>query len=253
MPELLLTTAFLAGLLGSTHCLGMCGGIAAALGGEGRAAPSWVPLLYNVGRIASYCAAGAAAGAAGAAAGGLLPGAPTGEYLRLAAATVIVLIGVSLAAGSTAGGRWLRAPERWGAAIWRFLSPPLHRRLPRAAIPRTVALGMLWGWLPCGLVYSALLAAAASGSAAHGSATMLAFGLGTLPAMAGIGYLSRHLPRPRGSAARLLGAAIVACGTWTAVLPLAHLSGLATHAQHSHAPAEAAVVAPAGHRQGAGR
>jgi len=240
MPELLFMTAFFAGLLGSTHCLGMCGGIAAALGGAARpaAARAWAPLLYNLGRIASYGIAGAVAGAVGVAASGLLPGVHAGEYLRLATAAAVGLIGLNMAAGGAARARWLGAPERWGGALWRRFSPPLQRRLPRGPLLRPLGIGLLWGWLPCGLVYSALLAAAASGSAARGSATMCAFGLGTLPAMAGISYLGSRLPSPRGVGARLLGAAIIACALWIAALPLESLMGLGDHARHHHALAD---------------
>ena len=251
MAEVLLTTAFLAGLLGSTHCLGMCGGIAAALGAAGpTGGRPWVPLLYNFGRIASYCAAGAMAGVAGVAAGGLLFGTHAGDYLRLATAAAITFIGMSMAAGDAGRHGWLRAPQRWGGSLWRRLSPLLYRSLPRAALPRAFGLGLLWGWLPCGLVYSALLAAAASGGAVRGSATMCAFGLGTVPAMAGVGYLSRRLPRPRPSGRRLLGAAIVACGVWTAVLPLATLAGYGGHAHHHNVLADTGGPGSAAQRAG---
>src|SRR5579863_4166039 len=104
--------------------------------------------------------------------------------------------------------------------------------LPASAPLRALAIGMVWGWLPCGLVYSALLAAAVAGSGAAGAASMLAFGAGTLPALLGIGVLARGLPRAGGAAARLLGSIIVGCGLWTASAPVMMLAGLHHHAHH---------------------
>jgi sulfite exporter TauE/SafE len=96
---------------------------------------------------------------------------------------------------------------------------------------RALTLGMLWGWLPCGLVYSVLLVAAFAGSAFAGSATMVAFGLGTLPALLGLSYASSRFAPPRATLTRLLGSVIVACGLWTASMPIAVLFG--AH-QHDH-------------------
>jgi len=232
MHELTLVTALLAGLLGSAHCAAMCGGIATALGTVPGAARARRPLhLYHLGRIASYASAGAVAGALGAAAGFAFEISRWSEVLRLATATMVVVIGLDLALSGSTRGRWLKLPERWGARLWRRLAPLTHASLPASASARALALGLLWGWLPCGLVYSVLLAAAVAGSAAGGAATMLVFGLGTIPAMAGLSYAGARLPRPGGSLARLLGAALVACGLWTAVMPIAALSGAHEH-QH---------------------
>jgi len=224
MPGLTWMTAFLAGLLGSGHCLTMCGGIAAALGAGGVRRP-WQPLLYQLGRLSGYAIAGGIAGALGAAAGFAFALSRWSELLRLATALVVVLIGLDIALGSGSLTRVLRAPERWGALLWRRIAPAARGRLPASPALRALALGLLWGWLPCGLVYSVLLAAAVAGSAGRGSATMVAFGLGTLPAMSGLSYLGRRLPRRDGTLARLLGATLVACGLWTAALPLAVLTG----------------------------
>jgi uncharacterized protein len=230
MHELTWVTAFLAGLLGSSHCVAMCGGIATALGtapgGRGRV------LLYQLGRIGSYGIAGAGAGALAVAAGFAFTISRWSEVLRLATAFMVVLIGLDIALSSGGRARWLRAPERWGALLWRRLAPLARgaRRSPPAL--RALGVGLIWGWLPCGLVYSVLLAAAVSGGALSGAATMVAFGLGTVPAMAGFGWLGTRLPRPEGALARTLGAVLVACGLWTAAVPLASLSGLAPHHHH---------------------
>lgn len=237
MHELTLLAALLAGVLGSVHCTAMCGGIAAALGaGPGGARRNRQLLLYHLGRIASYGTAGAIAGALGAAAGYALTISRWSEILRLATAAVIVVIGLDIALSGTSRARWLRLPERWGARLWRRVAPHSRMSLPAAPGARALALGLLWGWLPCGLVYSVLLAAAVAGGAASGAAVMIAFGLGTAPAMAGLSYLGARLPRPGGSLARLLGAVLVACGLWTAAMPIAALSGAG---EHHHAAAAA--------------
>jgi sulfite exporter TauE/SafE len=229
MPELALVTAFMAGLLGSTHCLTMCGGIASALGAtRATGAHRGYPLLYQGGRLTSYAAAGGLVGALGLAAGGGFALARWGQVLRLATAAVVVLIGLDLALGSGMRLRLLRLPERAGARLWRRILPIVTRVLPAAGTARAYALGMLWGWLPCGLVYSVLVAAAVAGSAAAGSAVMLCFGLGTLPAMLGLNYAGAHLALRDGALARLLGAVIVACGLWSASMPIAMLRAPAT-------------------------
>ncbi|HUO19866.1 MAG TPA: sulfite exporter TauE/SafE family protein [Steroidobacteraceae bacterium] len=230
MHELTWATAFLAGLLGSSHCALMCGGIATALGtapgGRGRI------FLYQIGRIASYGIAGACVGALGAAAGFAFSVSRWSEVLRLATAVMVMVIGLDIALSGSGRARWLRAPERWGAQLWRHIAPLARgtRHAPPAL--RAFGVGFLWGWLPCGLVYSVLLAAAVSGGAVSGILTMAAFGLGTVPAMAGLGLLGARLPRPEGALARVLGAVLVACGLWTAAVPIAALSGSAPHHHH---------------------
>lgn len=235
MLGLLWSSAFLAGLAGSGHCLGMCGGIATAMG---ALAPATLPragwsVLYHVGRIVSYAIFGTLAGSFGAAGGALFGASP---YLRIATAVVIVLMGLNLTLGSASGARWLRAPERLGARVWRRLQPLVSARLPRRPVPRALLSGALWGWLPCGLVYSALLAATAAGSAGGGAGTMVAFGLGTVPALAGLSGLASRLPRLGGSRARILGLLVIACGLWTALLPAGTLLAGQPQCEHG-APA----------------
>lgn len=233
MPELTLATALVAGLLGSAHCVAMCGGIAAALGATGDARLRFAhPLLYQLGRISSYGVAGAIAGSAGAATGRVLDVAAWGDVLRVATALVVVAIGLDIALGGGARARWLRAPERLGGAVWRRVAPAAQVALPTRPAARALALGMLWGWLPCGLVYSVLLAAAVSGGAVAGGLTMLAFGAGTLPALLGLAHVGAWLRRGDGALARVAGALIVACGLWTASLPLANLLGTEAHQHH---------------------
>ena len=233
MRELTFLAALLAGLFGSTHCLAMCGGIATALGTvPGRRSPGRA-LLYHGGRLVSYATAGATAGALGAAAGFALAVSSWSALLRLGTALMVILIGLDISLGAGTATYWLRAPERWGGRLWRRLAPARRLPLPSAPYARALLLGLLWCWLPCGLVYSVLLAAALAGGAAGGAFTMLGFGLGTLPAMSALTYAGARLPRRDGLAARLLGALLVACGIWTATVPVAILAGRSGHAHHS--------------------
>ncbi len=222
-----LMAAVIAGLLGSTHCLGMCGGIAGWLGlntaVRGAAGRTGFALAYNSGRIGGYVVLGAIAGFAGATSGAVFGLREWGPVLRLAFGVVIVLIGLQLAFG------WnpLRRLEAWGARGWQKLAPLTRRLLPARTPLHAMALGVLWGWLPCGLVYSVLLAAAVSGGPAEGAMVMAAFGVGTLPAMvlatAGAARLA-SLTR-RTSVRRVAGALVVTAGLWTMALPVMHMSG----------------------------
>lgn len=176
MPDSGFFALFLVGLLGGTHCVGMCGGIvgALAMGGASR----WtMHLAYNGGRILSYALAGAIAGALGAASLGLEGQVPARLILYLFANLMLIALGFYLL-GAT---RALAFTERAGQALWRRVQPLTRRFLPATTVRQAFPLGMLWGWLPCGLVYSALASALSAGSAARGAALMLAFGLGTLP------------------------------------------------------------------------
>jgi uncharacterized protein len=234
MHELALGSAFVAGVLGSTHCIAMCGGLATALGTQRHGAPHGLPWLYQLGRVTSYGAAGAVVGSLGTVAGFAFEASQWSAILRLGTALIVVLIGLKIALGSRLRSPWLRAPERWGALVWRWIVP-LASRLPTQPAVRALALGLLWGWLPCGLVYSVLLAAVFAGSALAGGATMLAFGLGTLPAMLGLSYAGGRFTPPGATLARLLGSVIVACGLWTATVPVAVLFGAHQHV-HMVAP-----------------
>ena len=243
MPELTVLTALLAGLFGSTHCLAMCGGIATALGSASHGSRAWQPLLYHGGRLLSYGTAGAIAGALGAAAGFAFAVSSWGAILRLGTALMVIVIGLDISLGTRAVARWLRVPERWGARLWRRFAPARRVMLVSAPRTRALLLGLLWGWLPCGLVYSVLLAAAVAGGAAAGALIMLGFGLGTVPAMSTLSYAGSWLPQRDGLMARLLGALLVACGLWTAITPVAILSSSREHQHLSFAAPHPTTVA----------
>ncbi len=221
----LLGAAVLAGLAGSIHCFGMCGGIAGALALRQAASGRRRALVvagHHVGRVASYVLAGALVGATGAGISSLFEPGVIGPWLRISAGVLIVLLGLRIAF------RWnaLAVLERIGGRLWARLAP-LAGRIAGASGPFSpVALGALWGFLPCGLVYSMLLLAALSGSLTRGALVMLAFGLGTLPSMATSSVLSstaaRWFARPstRGIAAVLL----IGFGIATAAMPVMHLA-----------------------------
>ncbi len=190
MPDNSLLALFIVGLLGGGHCAGMCGGIVGALSLQSPAGkPSFtVHLAYNIGRIASYTVAGLLAGAVGYAAGNLMA---LQRGLYVFASLMLVALGLYLL-GAT---QTLAFVEKGGQAIWRRIQPLTGRFLPVRGVAQALPLGVLWGWLPCGLVYSALTTALASGSALRGMATMLAFGLGTLPNLLLAGLLLARFRR----------------------------------------------------------
>ena len=185
MLELSIFSAFLVGLLGGGHCAGMCGGIvgAVSLSLPGSKPRTGYLLAYNLGRIASYGVAGLLAGAVGASSFFLEHVLPVERVLYAVASVMLVLLGLYLA------GIWrgVVVLEAAGGRLWRHLQPWSRRFLPVRTLPQALVLGSIWGWLPCGLVYSVVVAALATGSPWRGAALMLAFGLGTLPALLAMG------------------------------------------------------------------
>ncbi|MEN8176274.1 MAG: sulfite exporter TauE/SafE family protein [Pseudomonadota bacterium] len=215
-----LITAFVAGLLGGVHCLGMCGGIVSALTlglRLGDAAHPYPPLGlqlgYNTGRIASYVAAGAIAGGLGMV---LLEFTPLRDvqWLLLALAGVfMVMMGLYI------GGWWrgLARVEQAGAVLWRRIEPLGRRLLPVRSWPQALGIGLVWGWIPCGLVYTMLIWAVASGGPLPGAMLLLAFGIGTLPNLLGMGLLVGRL-RPvlqKPATRQLAGGLLLLFGGWT--------------------------------------
>ena len=188
MSESSYLALFLIGFLGGTHCVGMCGGIVSALSMGAGSRPS-LHLAYNLGRIISYGLAGAIAGALGGASLALSGQLPVRIILFVLANLMLVALGLYL----TGVTRALAFTERFGQKLWRHLQPLSRRYLPARSVAQAFPLGLLWGWLPCGLVYSALITALTSGSALHGAGLMLAFGLGTLPNLLLAGLLAARL------------------------------------------------------------
>ena len=195
-PEgMTLTAAFAAGLLGGVHCLGMCGGIVGALTlgldrAPGAPRPVWPFLLaYNSGRVLSYTLAGAIMGGLGALVVALAPAQAVQRFLLAAAGVFMVLLGLYL------GGWWrvLVRVERLGGALWRRVEPLGRRFLPVRTARQAFAIGVLWGWIPCGLVYTMLIWAVASGGALEGALIMLVFGAGTVPNLLAMGLFAGSL------------------------------------------------------------
>ncbi len=229
----LLLTALALGLLGGGHCIGMCGGLMGALT---LAIPAeqrhgwrlWRVLLgYNFGRISSYTLAGALAGSFG----WLLHSLGLGIWLRLLAGLMLIAMGLYLA-------NWwagLTRVEALGRRLWHHLEPRARRLLPVTRARQALALGALWGWLPCGLVYSTLIWASSQGSAGLSASLMLAFGLGTLPTLLVTGLAAeRMMALLRQRQVRISAALLVILfGLWT--LPGPHHGWLMGHGSHDSA------------------
>lgn len=218
-PELYLSypSAFLIGLLGSTHCLGMCGGISASLSmalpvGKGfRFRQSLMLLAFNGGRIASYTLIATLIALLSTRAANQWQG--VGLALMTLAGLLLIMMGLSM-------GQWwqgIRFVERVGAPAWRLLSPLTRRFLPVNNVGQALALGGLWGWLPCGLVYSTLGWAALQPTVTSAALTMTFFGLGTLPSMLATGYAATWIRDLKGHQGfrKLSGALLILFGLWT--------------------------------------
>ena len=224
----LLLSALILGLLGGGHCLGMCGGLMGALTlaipAEQRGRRLRLLLGYNLGRILSYSLAGLLIGLAGWA----VASSPAAMALRVVAALLLICMGLYLA------GWWsgLTRIEALGRGLWRYIQPLTRRFMPVSSVPRALVLGALWGWLPCGLVYSTLLWAASQGNALDSALLMFAFGLGTWPVLLATGLAAERITallRKRG--VRIAGGLLVILfGLWT--LPGPHQAWLMGHGGH---------------------
>ncbi|WP_110947167.1 sulfite exporter TauE/SafE family protein [Pseudomonas bohemica] len=223
LPQLL--SALILGLLGGGHCLGMCGGLMGALTlaipREQRSRRFRLLLAYNLGRVFSYACAGLLIGLAGWA----VANSPGAMLLRVIAALLLICMGLYLA-GWWSGLTRIEGLGRW---LWRYIQPWARRMLPVSSLPRALLLGALWGWLPCGLVYSSLLWAASQGNALSSALLMLAFGIGTWPVLLATGLAAERttaLLRKRG--VRIAGGLLVMLfGLWT--LPGPHQHWLMGH------------------------
>ncbi len=251
MPtEITLVSAFLVGLLGSAHCLGMCGGIVGALTlglkEDIRQSPARLyPYLiaYNLGRIATYAIAGAAVGYLSAQILRVAPPAEARMIAKLVTGGFMLLLGFYLA------GWWpaLTVLEKLGGKLWVRIEPFGRKLLPVRHPAQALGLGLLWGWLPCGMVYAALAWALMAGNALDGALLMTAFGLGTLPMLFAVGAAARWLGQfvQRPWVRRGAGMLVILFGLYTLFAPGGHKSqshggGHATteastvHAQHVH-------------------
>lgn len=185
MTDFSIIAVFFVGLLGGVHCLGMCGSIVGILTAQlPQDKVRWpFHLAYSSGRVASYSLAGALVGAVGQAGLLLRDQVPIQHLLFALSSLMLIALGLYLA------GLWnlVRRIEGVGKSLWQAIQPMTRGLFPVTTTLRAFLLGTLWGWLPCGLVYSVLVTSLASGDAKHGALIMLAFGLGTLPNLLAIG------------------------------------------------------------------
>lgn len=224
--NLLLPAAFAAGFFGSGHCFAMCGAVVTLLERPGG---RWLHRLsYNFGRLCCYALLGTVAGGVGLVLT-QVPGLGSGlTLLRLLAAMLVIALGLKLLINL----RSLDFLERGGALLWRRLSPLAGRVLPATSLPRAVAAGFIWGALPCGLVYSAVAMAAATGSYAGGALVMAVFWAGTLPALLAAGATAGRvtLLARDGRLRKLCGLLLLVAGILALVLPAWH----GPSADHEH-------------------
>lgn len=228
---------FILGLISTVHCLGMCGGIVGALTlslPQSIRNDRWRMLpyvsAYNLGRLTSYVFLGAVFGLAGGRLMGWLAPQHGHTILQLVAAIVMVAIGLYLAG-------WFpkfALIENIGVPIWKRLEPLGKNLLPVRSPIKAYVFGIIWGWLPCGLVYSALIWTATSGSASRGALFMLAFGAGTLPSMltAGIvaGWIAR-LSRLR-YLRQIAGLTLIGLAIASVIVSQRHGLGIVNHADN---------------------
>lgn len=217
----LFVTAFVTGLLGSAHCFGMCAGISglfavnASVASIRRDIP--MAIAYNVGRVLTYAFLGILVALLGQAVVGAIPNLTT--PVRLFSGLLIIIVGLQVAFA----WRILSPVENAGARIWNRIAPAAKSLLPVTSMSKALRLGLLWGWLPCGLVYSVLLLAVTTANPLAGGLVMIAFGLGTMPAMIATGVSASRLAqfmRRRRFGAGLL---IVLLGVLTLAMPVMKL------------------------------
>ena len=222
-----LTSAFLLGFFSTLHCIGMCGGIIGALSlSLPVAIRNSKPKLfvyvmsYNAGRLISYSVAGLIAGAVGTSVLQSTGFDQGHAILRIIGITMMVAIGLYL----TGWAPQLASIEKMGIPVWKRLEPIGRKLVPIASIPKALAYGLIWGWLPCGLVYFVLIWALTAGGAIHGGLTMLAFGIGTLPTLITAGFMTSWITRFAHStrARQIVGLLIIIMAIGSFFIPMEH-------------------------------
>ena len=246
MTTPLLLAAFAMGFFGSPHCLGMCGGLVTAFG---LSMQEVSPLkkrgliaTYHFGRLISYSILGIIAGIIGTTV--LAPLLMGNSTPRILLGLVLVFIGLSML-----GMPFLNKLEKVGMGVWRKLSPLRQKVFPLNTFPRALAAGLLWGFLPCGLVYGALLMAVVGNDIATGALLMFVFGLGTVPMLVAtqetVGWLHKQIGRYR--LRQVNGIIMILSGLAVIALPMAmkHMGGHGAHGGHQMH--DSAMSAPAEH------
>ena len=215
-------TAFLAGLFGGVHCIGMCGGMTGAMvygiPAEKREGSHLWPFLlsYNLGRITTYTLLGILLGLIGAQSIELVEQYNGWMWMRIVAGSLMIVMGLYLA------GWWMgltRIEQLGGTLIWQRVQPYTKKVFPVETPGRALVFGLVWGLLPCGLIYTMLIWSLAAGGWMQGGAFLLSFGLGTLPTLLTAGWVA-------GSAGQiklqkhwrsLAGLVVIVFGLWTIV------------------------------------
>lgn len=192
------SAAFLIGLFSAVHCIGMCGSIIGALSlslpvsiRDNPVKRSGFVSSYNIGRILSYSVAGLIMGGIGMSVFESSGSATIRMLATVISTSIMVAIGLYLAG-------WfpqVSAIEKIGLPVWRKLEPIGRKMMPVDSISKAFSYGLIWGWLPCGLVYTVLIWSLTSGSAINGALIMLAFGMGTLPTLITAGVMTSWLTR----------------------------------------------------------
>ncbi|PAL16400.1 hypothetical protein B8W92_04235 [Moraxella osloensis] len=177
MTWALFLAAFSMGLFGSPHCLGMCGGIVTAFGLSmqhvSESKKNGLILTYHVGRLISYSLLGLIASLVGVA---IFQSIMSNSAPRIVLGAVLMLIGLAML-----GLPLFNHLEKVGMRFWQSLAPLRKKVFPIDSFGKALFAGLLWGFLPCGLVYGALMMAIAGNNIATGAALMFVFGLGTMP------------------------------------------------------------------------
>ena len=231
MTTALLVAAFLMGFLGSPHCLGMCGGVVAAFSLSMKdvspAKRRRLIATYHFGRLVSYSILGLVAGLIGTTV--LEPLMKGNSTPRILLGLVLVFVGVTML-----GMPFLNKLERVGMRFWQYLSPVRQKVFPLNTYPRALAAGLLWGYLPCGLVYGALLIAVVAHDPLSGAALMFVFGLGTVPMLVAthetVGWLRDKIGRFR--LRQVNGALMVLSGMAVIFVPMIMMSMHSGHGGH---------------------
>lgn len=238
-----LAAAFILGLFSTVHCIGMCGGIIGALSlslpddiRQRRQRHVFFISLYNLGRILSYSFAGLVVGYIGAEAAAYTDMSGGPSILRHTGVVLMIAIGLYLAG-------WLpqlSKVERIGVPLWKVLEPIGRKLVPVTSMPRALLYGLVWGWLPCGMVYFVLVWALTSGSAAQGALTMAAFGLGTLPSLLAAGLAVSSLKRftQMKTVRQVVGVLVIAMAIGSLLMPMGghkHDHAGSNHTDNQHA------------------
>lgn len=217
--ESIYITAFIVGVLGGVHCLGMCGGVVGGLtfSLDSKIQANWWRMMafqftYNLGRLSSYAIIGALFGLFGATLGTVAAFLPVQQLMQAVAGLFMVALGLYL------GGWWFGVAkvEQVGQKLWKVLEPYAKRMTAVKYLHQAWLYGLVWGWLPCGLVYSMLIMAMTTASAFDGAAVMLAFGLGTLPNLMLMGVFAFYFTRLSRMVwvKRFSGATVILMGFW---------------------------------------